>query len=94
MTQEELNELQHIKKLFKKLQELQYSTIGDPALSVHLDAGGYLHSVSIYVHVSEESSKKKMLEMFNLAVFLPSKENEDACNACITFVNAHRTLRA
>ena len=94
MTQEELSELQHIKELFKKLQELQYSTIGDPALSMELSTGGYLHSINVYVHVSGEYFEKNMLEIFTLAVFLPSKENKDACNACIAFVNAHRTLRA
>ena len=94
MTQEELSELQHVKELFKKLQELQYSTIGDPALSVSLGAGGYLHSISVFVHVSEEYSNGKALGSFALAVFLSSKENEDACNACIAFVNAHRALRA
>lgn len=94
MTHEESIELQHMKKLFKKIQKLQFSTIGDPALSVSLGAGGYLHSISVFVHVSEEYSNGKALGSFTLAVFLSSKENEDACNACIAFVNAHRTLRA
>lgn len=92
MTHEESTELQHMKKLFKKLQKLQFSTIGDSALSINLDSGGYLHSMNVYAHVNGADGKTALLEVFRLATFLSYRENEDTCNACIEFVNAHRTL--
>lgn len=92
MTHEESIELQHMKKLFKKLQKLQFSTIGDSALSINLDSGGYLHSMNVYVHVNGANGKTSLLKTFSLATFLSYRENEDTCNACIEFVNAHRTL--
>lgn len=92
MTQEESTELQHMKKLFGKLQKLQFSTIGDSALSIDLDSGGYLHSMNVYVRVNGANGKTLLLKIFCLATFLSYRENEDTCNACIEFVNAHRTL--
>lgn len=91
MKHEELSELQHMKELFKKLQELQYSTIGDPALYISVDTGGYLHSMTACVHVNEKCFKKN-IKIFNLATFLSSQENEETYSSCVAFVNAHRTL--
>lgn len=94
MTQIELNELQHIKELLKRLQETQLSIVGDPAISMDVEMGGYKHSVNIHVFLGDVNdwsyTSERELKTFCLATYKNSRLNEDICNGCIAFVNAHR----
>lgn len=94
MTKSELTELQHIKLLLSKLQQLQMSTIFDPNLSITLETGCYLHSVraNVFVgHINEIDCSEKRLATFELHTWHNPRHNENICNGCIAFVNAHLT---
>ena len=92
MTKRELAELQHIKQLFAKLQQLQMSTIFDPNLSITLETDCYLHSVRAHVfvgHINDIDYGEKRLATFELHTWHNPRHNENICNGCIAFVNAH-----
>lgn len=94
MTQYELNELQHIKELLKRLQALQLSIVGEPAISMDIEMGGYKHAVNIHVFLGDVNdwsySSERNLKTFKLDTYNAPRLNEDICNGCIACVNAHR----
>lgn len=97
MTKSELTELQHIKLLLIKLQQLQMSTIFDPNLSITLETGCYHYSVRVYVfvgNINEIAYGEKRVATFELSTWHNHRHNENICNGCIAFVDAHRTQKA
>lgn len=97
MTKSELQEMEHIKQLLSRLQQMQLSVYGEPHMSVSLGVGGFRHSVDVYVHLYTDVERvcctDERVEMFSLSVWNASRLNEDICNGCIALVNAHRELR-
>lgn len=52
MTKSELQEMEHIKQLLSRLQQMQLSVYGEPHMSVSLGVGGFRHSVDVTHTVS------------------------------------------
>ena len=97
MTKSELQELEHIKQLLAKLQELQTSIYMDAHVDMEIGTGGYKHSVSIFVHFradAESIGTPDRTEHFTLSPWYPSSHNTNICNGCIDFINAHRERKA
>lgn len=99
MTQSELKELEHMKVLLRKWWKIQFSTVGDSRISMEISTGGYLGSMCASVHLMERDSQERpggLLKtvMFYLSTFHNPRHNENICNGCIAFINAHRTQNA
>jgi hypothetical protein len=98
MTQSELKELEHMKVLLRKWWKVQLSTVGDSRISMEISTGGYLGSMSASVFLMERDSPEPgrpiKTVIFYLSTFQNPRHNENICNGCIAFINAHRTQNA
>lgn len=92
MNENEKKEMQHLRELLHRLQELQLSLYGNGKVTMDIELTGYKHGISVNVWTGVsmlEACSNKNLKVFSLCVWEKPERNENICNGIIRYVKKH-----
>ena len=88
----EKKEMQHLRELLYRLQELQLSLYGNGEVAMDINMSTYRHGIDVTVWSNVDMydvSDERELKSFSLRTWNKPKHNENICEGIINYVRKH-----